>query len=613
MARRIGRAWGNALGGWRLQGRGPKGRFLPKGAGSRKSNYRPSRNQIAEQQRQATIRKNQRRAKVKKVAKTTAIVGGTALAAGGAYYGLRAVSASPAGAFTAHMDKQFIRNAAKYSQRTPTANVAKATKIQAGNFPQVRMSPRAPLGLKGFSTAAAASHSVNKLLPPISYRNNTRRPARYRHTGEELRNVQSPNPEGKELIPKRDMTREIRSMSMRKTNWKKRADKALTSRKAAAAAKAAEVRNPKPAQTSAAKNTPATSKAAPVKSKPKNVKKETAPRSKAVQSPKGAVTTDDIAPVKPATGKGSQKTKNSPAKQAATGGAKTRAKVDSSPLPQNHYTSNYAPMEDSDEVRIVGGQVLEGVDPYGEKVSIPIAGRRSSRSHKPVGGRPGAAPARPRANNQPKPQETVQKQANKAAGNELNVPASVRVDVDPSKLTAINLNSPDHGSAWYAKVFNVSQIEKASASGLNKTEIKNQMIAQGIQKATAQKFADAVADYRKANKRSKTMRNALTGEKMGKAEKRAAALAGDVTTRTKSDSERIAGLNDKMAAGKMPFTMGDVKSAEALLKDMAGMHKYTADMLWEEATGRNKTLYSIEERKAMRLYSNWLNIKKTMK
>lgn len=608
-----GRAWGNALGGWRLQGRGPRGRWLPKGAGSRKSNYRPSRNQIAEQQRQAAIRKTQRRAKAKKVAKGVAIVGGTALAAGGAYYGLRAVSAAPAGAFTAHMDKKFVRNAAKYSQKAPTTNVAKATKIQAGNFPQIYMSPRAPIGLKGFSTAAAASHSVNKLLPPISYRNNTRRPARFRYTGEELRNVQPANPEGKELIPKRDMTREIRSMSMKKTNWRKRADKALTSKRAAAAARAAEVQNPKPAQTSAAKNRPVTSKASPATSKPKNAKKETAPKSKAVQSPKGAVTTDDIAPLKPATGKGSAKTKSSPAKQAATGGAKTKTGVNASPLPQDHYTSNYAPMEDSDEVRIVGGQVLEGVDPYGEKVSIPIAGRSPSRSHKPVGGRPGAAPARPRANNQPKPQETVQRQATKAAGNELNVPASVRVDVDPSKLTATNLNSPDHGSAWYAKVFNVSQIEKASASGLNKVEIKNQMIAQGIQKATAQKFADAVADYRKANKRSKTMRNALTGQKMGKDEKRAAAMAGDVTTRTKSDSERIASLNDKMASGKMPFTMGDVKSAEELLKGLGGMHKYTASLLWEEATGRNKTLYSVEERKAMRLYSNWLNLKKTMK
>lgn len=28
----MGRAWGNALGGWRLQGRGPRGRWLPKGS-----------------------------------------------------------------------------------------------------------------------------------------------------------------------------------------------------------------------------------------------------------------------------------------------------------------------------------------------------------------------------------------------------------------------------------------------------------------------------------------------------------------------------------------------------------------------------------------------------
>lgn len=36
MARgRIGRAWGNALGGWRLQPRGPRGRFMKKGAGLR--------------------------------------------------------------------------------------------------------------------------------------------------------------------------------------------------------------------------------------------------------------------------------------------------------------------------------------------------------------------------------------------------------------------------------------------------------------------------------------------------------------------------------------------------------------------------------------------------
>lgn len=80
-----GRAWGNALGGWRLQGRGPRGRFLPKGAGSRKSNYRPSRNQMAAEQQRISAQKAARRKKAKKVAKTAAIVGGTALAAGGAY------------------------------------------------------------------------------------------------------------------------------------------------------------------------------------------------------------------------------------------------------------------------------------------------------------------------------------------------------------------------------------------------------------------------------------------------------------------------------------------------------------------------------------------------
>ena len=396
-ARRVkGRAWGNALGGWKAQPRGPGGQFGHKAGGS--SNYRPSRNQIAQERQQAAIKSAQRRRTAKKVAKGAAIVGGVALAAGGTYVGPRTAAAAPANVYDAKRTATFVRHAARSNRaRTPGTNISQATRITAGSIGSVPLSPRAPLGLKGFSSAAAASHNVNRLLPPISYRNNTRRPARFRYTGEELRSVQSPNPEGKEMIPKRDMTREIRSMSMRKTNWKKRANKALTSRKAAAAAKAAEVQNPKPAQTDAAKNKPATTKSKPAttKSKPKNVKKEKAPKSKNVQSPKGAVTTDDIAPAKPATGKGSKKTKNSPAKQAATGGAKTRAKVDSSPLPQNHYKKNFAPMEDSDEVRIVGGQVLEGVDPYGEKVSIPIAGRRPSRSHKPVGGRPGTAPARP--------------------------------------------------------------------------------------------------------------------------------------------------------------------------------------------------------------------------
>lgn len=324
MARRIGRAWGNALGGWRLQGRGPRGRFLPKGAASRKSNYRPSRNQLAEQQRQATMRKAQRRAKAKKVAKTTAIVGGAALAAGGAYYGLRAVSAAPAGAFTAHLDKQFIRNAAKYSQRTPTANVANATKIQAGNFPQVRMSPRAPIGLKGFSKAAGPTYHVAKLLPPISYRNNTRRPARYRYTGEALRTVQPADINGKELLLRSDVMRAARSFNARKTNWKRTG-------KARAKAAAAAMQNP----SSAAVQTKAASR---------------------------QMTIDDVMPAKPATGTGS---KASPAKAAATGGG--RKARDTSPL------SALAASNDSADTKTTG-KVVEGiyVDEEGNSEKVKV-------------------------------------------------------------------------------------------------------------------------------------------------------------------------------------------------------------------------------------------------
>lgn len=624
MARRIGRAWGNALGGWRLQGRGPRGRFLHKGAPSikAKSNYRPSRNQIAAEQRQKAAARAQRREKAKKVAKNAAIVGGVALAAGGAYYGARSASITQRGIYDTRQGAKFVRNAAKYTRGPSASKVPGAAVMKAGSFPQVRMSPRAPIGLQGFSNAATVSHNVSKLLPPVSFQTNTRRPARYRTTGDALKNVQLNDMTGKELIPERDMTREIRSINMRKNNWKRKANNAVAAAKAAREAKPvtppptkkekqASVQNPSKAP--AKSKAPKTSKpAASTKSKaksPSTKAKETSPKSslksKNVAAPSGQMTIDDIAPEKPAVGNGSKKTKSSPAKQAATGGNAKRNKAADAALPKDYYENNPAPLADSDDVHISGGK-LRSVDQYGEEVVIPIAGRRNPRSSKPVGSKPGA-PRPPRAMNQPKPQETVQKQASTASKSSLDTTNG------STTITAAALLKPgkvDHNSAWYAKRFNLAEIERvAKDATMNAPKIKAALVGIGASKADAALFAKGVQDFRKAGKRARG--RTLDGRKVTKAEARAQSLAGDVVTKTKSEAQRIADINDKMASGKMAGpSQGEVKQAMDLLKGLGGMHTYPASMLWEEATGPNKTLYSIEERKAMRLISNWKNLKR---
>lgn len=320
-----GRAWGNALGGWRLQGRGPGGKFLRKGAASRSSTYKPSRNQLAAQARAKAEKKAVRRKKAKKAAKTVAIVGGVAAAGAGAYYGLNAASSAPAGAYTAHMTKKFVRNAAAYSQRSAATNVPKATVIKAGNFPQVRMSPRAQLSPQGFSSATGPMYHAAKLLPPVGFHTNTRRPSRYAHTGDALKSVQPGDMTGKELIPRADAIKAARSFNARKTNWK-RAGKAKAAKAAAAA-----MQNPSP----------------------KAVK---------TKAPSRQMTIDDIMPAKPATGTGS---KASPAKAAATGGG--RKAVDTSPL------AALAAQNDSAETKTMG-KVVEGVyvdeDGNTEKVKV---------------------------------------------------------------------------------------------------------------------------------------------------------------------------------------------------------------------------------------------------
>lgn len=326
-----GRAWGNALGGWRLQGRGPRGRFLPKGAASQKSNYRPSRNQIAEQQRQAAIKKAARRTKAKKAAKGAAIVGGTALAVGGAYYGAKAISNHQAGAFTAHMDKRFVRNAAQYTKRTPTANVSQATKIKAGSIPHVPLSPRALLNPRGFSGASGAAYHATTLLPPIGFHENTRRPSTYSMPGDAIKSVQPADMTGKELLVRSDAVKAARSFNARKTNWK-RTGKARAARAMDAA------RNP----SAAAVSTKAASR---------------------------QMTIDDIMSATPATGTGSKVT---PAISAATGGG--RKAVDTSPL------AALAAQSDSPETKVTG-KVVESiyVDEHGnaEKVKVVNVARLS--------------------------------------------------------------------------------------------------------------------------------------------------------------------------------------------------------------------------------------------
>lgn len=607
MARRIGRAWGNALGGWRLQGRGPRGRFLPKGARSLKSNYRPSRNQIAAEQRQRAIVKAQRREKAKKVAKNVAIVGGVALAAGGAYYGARSASMTQRGLYDTRQGAKFVRNAAKYTRSPAASKVSGAAVMKAGSFPQIRMSPRAPIGLQGFSNAATVSHNVSRLLPPVSFHTNTRRPARYRNTGAALNNVQLNDMTGKELISKRDMTREIRSISMRKQNWKRKANNAVAAAKAAREAKPVTpppTKTEKKASVQNPSKAPAKPKTKAASTSTKKTSAKSAPKSKNVAAPKAQMTIDDIAPVKPAVGSGSKKTKSSPAKQAATGGNAKRSKAADAALPQDYYENNPAPLSDSDDVHISGGK-LRSVDQYGEEVIIPIAGRRNPRGAKPVGSRPGA-PRAPRAMNQPKPQETVQKQASKPTKSSLDT-TNGSTTITPAAL--LKPGKVDHNSAWYAKRFNLAEIERvAKDATMNAPKIKQALIGIGASKADAALFAKGVQDFRKAGKRARG--RTLDGRKVTKAEARAQSLAGDVVTKTKSDAQRIADISDKMASGRMTVSQAQIKEAQALLAPL-GMKSYTADMIWKLSFDRE--MFDAGERKTLKAYSNWLNVKKSMK
>lgn len=610
--RRLGRAWGNALGGWRAQPRMAQGRFGRKGAGAiagGKSNYRPSRNQVAKQNQQQAIAKRAKAERNTQRLKTAAVVGGIALAAGGAYYGLKKTGNAQANLYDTRQGAKFVRNAAKYNRSTgPGATVSQATRIKAGSFPTVASAARQSSAVSGFSNAAKASHNISKLSPPVSFETNTRRPAMYRYAGDALKNVQKVDMGGKELIPKRDMTRELRSMNMRKTNWKKKAKTAAEAAKQAKAAKPAKaaptkqqkkaaVQNPKAASTPAAKIDPPKVPAKP--------KAKSAPKSKNVQAPKAAVTVAESAPAQPAVGTGSKKTKASPAKQAATGGNKPKSNQADAALPQDFYENNPAPLGDDDDVRIVGGKI-QGIDQFGEEVIIPIAGRRSinPRSNKPVGVRPGG-PVKPKANNQPRPVETVQKEASKAA--------SLDSSNGSTTITAASLLRPKNAvkpsDAWFAKRFDVAEVARVAKDPMmDAPKIKAAFVNVGGSKADADLFAKAVRDLRKAEKRARG--RGLDGKKVSAAEHKAASLAGDMVTKTMSESQRIAAMSDKMASGKMTGpSEGEIRNAMDVLKGLAGMQNYTASMLWEEATGRNKTLYTIEERKAMRMISNYKNLK----
>ena len=603
--RGLGRAWGNALGGWRAQPRGPMGKFMRKGAGAAsKSNYRPSRNQIAQQSQQQAITRRAKTEKNKKIAKNVAIVGGVALAAGGAYYGIKRAGAAQTNLYDTRQGAKFIRNAAKYNRSTgPGASVAQATRITAGSIPTVRLSPRQPIGLRGFSNASMVSHNIQRLLPPVSHHTNTRRPAMYRHTGEALRNVQKTDMGGKELIPKRDMTRELRSMNMRKTNWKKKATNAAAAAKAAKAAKPAKAAPTKQEKKAAVQNP---TKAATPASKPA-AKAKSAPKSKNVQAPTPAVTVKQAAPSQPAVGAGSKKTKSSPAKQAATGGNKPKSREADVALPQDYYENNPAPLGDDDDVRIVGGKI-QGVDQFGEEVIIPIAGRRSTnlRTRKPTGSRPGEALPRAKASNQPAPQETVQRKAKVASGNLDNTGAST---VIISAAALIKPGVVDHNAAWYAKRFDMGEIQRvASDATMDKLKIKDAMKKIGASKADAELFAKAVGDFRKAGKRARG--RTLDGKKVSVSEAKASSLAGDMVVKTKSESQRITEMNDKMANGKMAkYSPGEIREATDLLKALNGLHGLTASQLWEESQVKDGT-YTAQERRAMVKLSNYKNLLK---
>lgn len=553
MAIRRGRAWGNALGGWRLQGRGPRGRFLPK-AGGRSSNYRPSRNQIAAQNQAKQERKVKRNANIKRAAKATAIVGGVVAAGVAANYGLKGVANTQANLFDARMSARFVRNAAAYSRASSGgSSVAKATVMKAGNFPQVRMSPRAPIGLQGFSNASTVTHSVASLLPPVSYHLNTRRPSVYRASGEALRSVQPVNMDGKQLISRADMTKERRAFGAKKSGWKRTAN--ARAKKAAAAA----AQNPAPVPAAPAKAPASKSKV-----------KSPTPKSRAVAAPTGQMTIDDIAPVKPATGKGSKTTKASDAKKAATGGgrvAKTSA---------TSSNSLSAAKGDSNDTRLVGSKMV-GTDEDGNTISIEVA------KLKPKGA--------PKASNQPKPEEAV------------------------NGLNPINLIAPTEGAYKGDKdrpTLNWNQqgiealVRRNQGKGVTKKQIEATAILKGMDPQAAKQLANEYSRA-KTNLKAKERRavNPTTGKRMSKQDAYAASMAGEVVTKKMSNKEQTARIQDKMASGKMTPDAKLAMDAYEVLKQN-GLEKLGSRSLRKEARDSS---YTGAERRAMTRYALWLDQK----
>lgn len=549
MAIRRGRAWGNALGGWRLQGRGPRGQFLPK-AGGRSSNYRPSRNQIAAQNRAKQAKKAKRKENVKRAAKATAIVGGVVAAGVAANYGLKGIANTQAGLFDTRMGATFVRNAASYSRASAGGStVARATTMRAGSFPQVRMSPRAPIGLQGFSNAATVTHSVASLLPPVSYHLNTRRPSLYRASGDALRSVQPVNMEGKELISRADMAYERRSFGARKTNWKRTG-------RARAQAAAAAARNPSPLPGMPAKESSAKA----------NIKTKT-PKSRNVAAPTGQMTIDDVAPLQPATGKGSKTTKASDAKKAATGGGKVRRDTATS------STNSTPARSDSDDVRLVGSKMV-GTDEDGNTIAIEVAKLR------PKGA--------PRASNQPKPDTPV------AGFNPVNLvaPADGAYKGDKDRPT-INWNQQGLEAL----------VRRNQGKGVTKKQIEATAILKGMDPQAAKQLADQYVRT-KNNLKAKERRavNPVTGKKMTKQEAYAASMAGEVVTKKMSPSQHKAKIQDKMASGKMTPDAKLAMDAYGILKQH-GLEKMGAASLRKEA--RNKDDYDASVRRAMNRYALW--------
>lgn len=547
IARRLtGKAWGNALGGWKAQGRNVRGQFMKKGAGSGAgrvarqpgirranspkakrayapgSNYRPSRNQLALQQQA----KAERSAKRKQTAKKVALVAAGGVAAGAVGYAAYKGSNNLMAANQRdYRQRNLMLGPGTGSNTSPAHWDKPAAKIKmySGKYSKYKVAPASP-----------SKGSTNPNNPSTVASLRAKKPMTYRIKGGERTQIaQAPA----SVIPA-DMTNKQLVLVSEHQRLRAKATGKVGAAIRWGRKRGADAAKERATQVAKAK---AAKEIASIKSDVMNP---------SAQKPAHKATH------KPATGAGAPSTT---AAKAATGVRTTTP----------------------------GGN-------SGSKVTGESAPAKITRAARSAENKAAAAAKRQASTNQPLPEEVLHEMKDIMPGLE-NVFARKQAGEK-----SIIVPHPDMVSEFAASRASIKNIETGLrmryGSDLDKTQVRAIKIAIKAKRDTMRKKAPEVTA---ANPKFHSSKDGGLGKKVSSQERRAAAMAGEVVIKQQGVKKvTTANLNDKLvkATAPKPKNTGGKPGWLTIIEEL-GLESFSKAELLQEM---RDDMYTAKERAAIR-------------